>query len=267
MEQLAKAALLVQWASRKPELIEVQYNPTELSYDKGVQLAEIPIPGLDAPLQQFVRGQAEKLTVELFFDTTEQGMGKRATSVTTLTDKIYQLIKIEPERHAPPICTFVWSEQFPGSSIGGTAGKATNAIGSVAVLAAAGLLSGEVAGAIVGALAGAANGNQRRNGFKCIVESVKQKFTLFSPKGVPLRATLTVTLREYKTLEDQLAQLNLNSPDRTHSHVVQRGETLAAIAAQYYERPGEWRAIAAANEIEDPRRLDAGTFLTIPPIR
>src|SRR5438876_4833231 len=145
MEQLAKAALLVQWASDKePKLIEVQYNPTELSYDKGVQLAEIPIPGLDAPLQQFVRGQAEKLTVELFFDTTEQGMGKRATSVTTLTDKIYQLIKIEPNRHAPPICTFVWSEQFPGSSIGGAAGKAANATGSAT---------------------GAANGNQRRNGF------------------------------------------------------------------------------------------------------
>ena len=247
MEQLAKAALLVQWASgTAPELIEVQYNPTELSYDKSAQLAEIPIPGLDAPLQQFVRGQAEKLTVELFFDTTEQGMGQRATSVTTLTDRIYQLIKIEPNRHAPPICTFVWSEQFPGSSIGGTAGKAANAIGSAI---------------------GAANGNQRRNGFKCIVESVRQKFTLFSPEGVPLRATLTVTLREYKTLEDQLAQLNLNSPDRTHSYVVQRGETLAAIAVQYYERPGEWRAIAVANEIEDPRRLAAGTFLTIPPIR
>ena len=42
MEQLAKAALLVQWASgTAPELIEVQYNPTELSYDKGVQLAEL----------------------------------------------------------------------------------------------------------------------------------------------------------------------------------------------------------------------------------
>ena len=59
-------------------MIEVQYNPTELSWDKGAQLAEITIPGLDAPLQQFVRGQAEKLTLELFFDTTDHGMGKGA---------------------------------------------------------------------------------------------------------------------------------------------------------------------------------------------
>ena len=84
---------------------------------------------------------------------------------------------------------------------------------------------------------------------------------------MPLRATLTVALREYKTLEDQLTQLNLSSPDRTHSHVTQRGETLSGVAAQYYERSGEWRAIADENGIEDPRRLSVGTFLTIPPIR
>src|SRR5207237_3772693 len=103
-----------------------------------------------------------------------------------------------------------------------------------------------------GAAAGAASGNQRRNGFTCVVESVKQKFTLFSPAGVPLRATLTVALREYKTLDEQLAQLNLSSPDRTHSHVIQRGETLSGIAWQLYRRPGEWRLIAEANNIEDP---------------
>ena len=231
MEQIAKATILVAWDNQPAEPIEVQYNPTELSYDKSAQFAEIAIPGLDAPLQQFVRGQAEKLTLELFFDTTDQGMGVDAVSVTTLTDRIYQLVKIEPTRHAPPICTFVWNDQFPGSSLG------------------------------------SASGNQRRNGFKCIVESVKQKFTLFSPVGVPLRATLTVTLREYKTLDDQLAQLNLTSPDRTHSHVIQRGETLSGIAAQLYRQPGEWRRIAEANTIEDPRRLMAGTFLAIPPIR
>ena len=96
-------------------MIEVQYNPTELSWDKSAQIAEITIPGLDAPLQQFVRGQAEKLTLELFFDTTDHGMGKGAMSVTTLTDRIYQLIKIEPRRHAPPICTFIWNDHFPAA--------------------------------------------------------------------------------------------------------------------------------------------------------
>jgi hypothetical protein len=276
MEQLVHAALLVHWHKKKAELIPVQYNPTELTYDKSAQIAELSIPGLDSPLQQFVRGQTEKLTMDLFFDTTDHGMGKGATSVTTLTDRVYQLVKIEPTRHAPPICTFVWNDQFPGSSLGGGTGGSVPGGIAGAVAAAAGAVAGAAsaalgaAGAVVGAaadLAGAALGNQRRNGFQCIVESVKQKFTLFSPEGIPLRATLTVTLREYKTLEEQLKHLNLTSPNRTHSHVVQRGETLSGIADQYYDRSGEWRQLAEANNVEDPRRMAVGMFLRIPPIQ
>ena len=86
-----------------------------------------------------------------------------------------------------------------------------------------------------------------------MVESIKQKFTLFSPEGVPLRATLTLSLREYKTLDEQLEQLNLSSPDRTHAHVARAGDTLAGVAARYYERPGEWRAIADARTASTTR--------------
>ena len=84
---------------------------------------------------------------------------------------------------------------------------------------------------------------------------------------MPLRATLSLVLREYKTLSEQLDQLNLSSPTRSHSHVVAAGDTLAAIAARYYRKPGTWRAIADANSIEDPRRLEIGRFLAIPPIQ
>ena len=231
MEQLAKAVLVATYSDRRIDFIDVQFNPTELTLDKGVQIAEIGIPGLDSPLLQFVRGQNEKLTLDLFFDSTEDGTGAGATSVTTLTDKVYSLVKIEPGGHAPPICTFVWNSRFPGADISPFAG------------------------------------NQRRNEFQCIVESVKQKFTLFSPQGVPLRATLSLALREYKTLNQQLQQLNLSSPDRSHSHVTEGGDTLARIADKYYRKAGEWRAIADANQIEDPRRLGAGRFLAIPPIQ
>ncbi len=274
MEQVAKALLHVEWAEvidGKPrtEDIPLQYNPTELSWDKGVQIAEISIPGLDAPLQQFVRGQAEKLSLELFFDTTDEGgMGANAVSVIKHTDRIYQLLKIEPESHAPPICTFLWHEEFPGSSLNGKRGSSTSGFENARSSAARSL--NEAADAPTSAEEQAvdfATGNQRRNGFKCIVESVKQKFTLFNPQGVPLRATLSVTLREYKTLEEQLAQLNLMSPDRTHSHVVQSGETLSGLAARFYQNSVHWRFIADANQIQDPRRLEIGTFLTIPPTR
>src|SRR5262245_15777931 len=208
----------------------VPYNPTELMFEKQLAFAEITIPGLDAPLQQFVRGQAEKLSIELFFDTTEAGMGLGATSVTSLTDKVFQLARIDPDLHAPPIVTFIWNHHLAGDSL------------DVRL------------------------GNQNRDSFKGVIESIRQKFTLFSPEGIPLRATVNVVLREYRTLDEQLGQLNLKSPDRTRSHTVRGGETLSAIATQEWERPEEWRRIADENEIEDPRRLRPGTFLDIPVI-
>lgn len=275
--QVKKAIIYVEWQerTREPKQIEVQYNPTEYSIDKQVTIGEVAIPGIDAPLQQFVRGSAEKLSLDLFFDTTEQGTGQGAVSVTTETDKIYQLIKIEPERHAPPILTFVWSDQFPGSSIGGAPGSVAGAalqaitgaiVGAAAAAADAAIAATGSVGATALAAASATLGNQRRNGFRCVMEQIKQKFTLFSSDGVPLRATLTVTLREYKTLDDQLHQLNLSSPDRTHAHVVLQGDALASIAQRYYQQPNEWRAIADANFIYDPRRLTPGRVLKIPPL-
>ena len=231
MTPLAKATLTAEYSTGALEVFEVQYNPTEFSLDKGVQLAEIGIPGIDTPLLQFVRGQTEKLSVDLFFDTTDDGTGAGATSVTTRTDPIYSLVKIEPAGHAPPIVTFAWNAAFPGANLP------------------------------------AAAGNQRRNAFRGVVESCRQKFTFFSPEGVPLRATLSLSLREYKALDEQLAQLNLSSPDRTHAHLTREGDTLARIAAQYYGRPAEWRAIASANNIDDPRRIGPGLLLTVPSIR
>lgn len=201
-------------------VISVQFNPPEYTLNKGAQLAEIGIPGLDSPLLQFIRGQNEKLTLDLFFDTTTMsgGMTDEATPVTTLTRSIYQLVKIQPRTHAPPRVRFVWGDN-DGLS------------------------------------------------FKAVVESVQQKFTLFNPLGVPLRATLSVTFREYKTLEDQISELNLQSSDHTKRRVVRRGETLSQIAAEEYADPSLWRLIADANAeaIPDPRRLAPGLVLEIPP--
>lgn len=204
------------------------YNPSELSFEKTMKFAEIAIPGLDAPLQQFVRGEAEKLTLELFFDSTEKGTGLGATSVTTQTDKVFSMARINPTTHAPPVVTLTWNHHFPGDSLTGPLGS------------------------------------QRRNSFVGVIESIRQKFVLFSPEGIPLRATVNLTIREYKKLEDQLKQLNLMSPDRTHSHALKGGETLSAVAAEQWKRPGDWRRIADENELEDPRRLRVGTFLRIP---
>lgn len=213
------------------ETIDFQYNPSELSFQKGVQIAEIAIPGLDTPLLQFVRGQNETLTLDLFFDTTDEtGVGGTPVSVLTRSDRVYQLVKIDPSTHAPPICRFEWNKEFPGSGLSD-------------------------------ALAG-----QKRTSFQCLVETVRHKYTQFSDQGVPQRATLNVTLREYKALDVQLKQLGLNSPDKTQIRVLRSDETLSAIAEEHYLDAAEWRRIADANGVEDPRRLAPGLFVKLPPI-
>lgn len=209
--------------ARKPKgtlerFFDVQFNPTEYTRAKAAQIAEIGIYGIDSPVLQFVRGQNEKLTMDLFFDTTTLpgGMGEGAISVTTLTAPFYQLCKLQPKTHAPPRIRFTWSEALS---------------------------------------------------FKAIVESVQQKFNLFSPRGLPLRATLSVVFREYKSLEEQLAELKLESSDHTKRRVVQRGDTLSRIAAEEYGDPRLWTRIAEANPgLSSLRRLRPGQVLEIPPL-
>jgi nucleoid-associated protein YgaU len=197
--------------------IDVQFNPTEYTLTKGAQIAEIAIPGIDSPILQFVAGQNEKLTLDLFFDTTLEAKADGSpTPVTDYTKQVYQLVKIQPKTHAPPKIRFHWG---------------------------AGLA------------------------FVAIVESVTQKFTLFHPTGVPLRATLSVSFREYKTLQDQLRELKLESADHTKRYVVTQGDTLAGIAAREYGDPAQWRVIARANpNLPSLRLLAPGQELKLPPL-
>ena len=103
--ELAKASIEPEGG----EKIKVLFNPNQYSLDKGNQIAEIAVPGLDAPILQYVRGNSRTLTMELFFDTYEE-----QSDVRTYTKKIYNLLSIDREKHVPPICKFVWGDfQFP----------------------------------------------------------------------------------------------------------------------------------------------------------
>jgi LysM repeat protein len=85
--------------------IKVLFNPNQYSLDQGNQIAEIGVPGLAAPVLQYVRGNVRKLSMELFFDTYEAG-----EDVRTYTSQIYGLLDIVASKHRPPICTFAWGQ-------------------------------------------------------------------------------------------------------------------------------------------------------------
>jgi hypothetical protein len=210
-QNLQRARLVIESPKVPDNVIDFRFNPTEYQLQKGNNFAEIPIPGLESPPIQFVRGNAEKLTVELLADTSDTLKDVREVYV----NKLRGLLKIRSESHAPPIVNFLWS----------------------------------------------------KNEFRGVIESLNVTYVLFSPEGTPLRAKLSLTLKEYRPVEIQLKDTPKTSPDLEKTWVVRRGDKLSSIAAAVYRDPAVWRDIAEANEIQDPRILKPGTVLTLPRIR
>lgn len=206
----------------KGTAFQVEYNPEKYTAARSVQFAEIAIPGLDAPVVQFVRGQSEKITLELFFDTTDQGMVDPVTDVRTLTSQVYGLMEVRSDTHAPPRLNLSW----------GQGGKLFNSM--------------------------------RTGSPWCVLESASQEFTLFSPGGVPLRAKMNVSFRDAWTIDQQLAQTPRQSSDRTKVVQLKKNQTLSQIAWEQYTDPTQWRPIADANNLANPRFLTPGQALAVP---
>jgi nucleoid-associated protein YgaU len=94
---------------------------------------------------------------------------------------------------------------------------------------------------------------------------------MFDRGGVPVRATVSVSFKGHRILEEESAGAQggesegSGSGQRTKTHQVTQGDTLWDIAGAEYGDPQQWRRIADANGIENPRTLQAGQVLTIPP--
>lgn len=102
--------------------------------------------------------------------------------------------------------------------------------------------------------------------FDGVMTDFSEKFTLFDEQGNVLRARVTISLKSYQPAELQYRELNLQSPDRTKTRVVQEGERLDLIAAEVYGDPALWPVLAKENNIARPRLVRAGDVLIVPPL-
>jgi len=109
--------------------------------------------------------------------------------------------------------------------------------------------------------------------FRAVVEKISQRFTMFLGDGTPVRATLSVTFKQYRTISEQLEDPRRNSADKTKQRVLGKVEgfrptaaTLWQLAAEEYGEARFWRQIARANRVEDPRTLQPGDVLRVPPL-
>lgn len=94
--------------------VEVLFNPEEYTVSRDNNFAQMAIPGLRAPLLQFVHGNMQTLQMELLVDTYEahssssSRVNEAGQDVRLLTSKITGLMCINPETHAPPVVLFTW---------------------------------------------------------------------------------------------------------------------------------------------------------------
>lgn len=194
--------------------IDVLFNPTEYTIAQSNQYAEIGVPGLEAPILQFVRGNSEDLSLELLVDTTDPQKTRASRDARVPANRLMELARVAPELHAPPVCTFSWG--------------------------------GEI--------------------LRGVIASANRQFVLFDPDGTPRRIRVTLGVKRYRSLREQIGGMSRRSPDRTRTVLVREGDTLPAIAAHAYGDPTLWRPIAEHNRVGDPARLTPGRVLEVPPL-
>lgn len=225
--------------------IEVMFNPTEYSITRNVNYAEVAVPGLAMPLLQFVRGESQQLSLELFLDSSDRkGTGLSIPSVPPAlelgsphaspelvpTDKwtqlatsphaehrlmaLRRLAQIDAELHAPPVIEFAWTQVR----------------------------------------------------FRGVITGFTEKFTMFDDKGNIVRARVTLQIKSWSNPDSLFQEPPRQSPDRTKTRVVRAGERLDMIAAEEYGDPARWTVLAKANSLTRPRILTPGMLLLVPPL-
>ena len=97
------------------ESVAVLFNPEEYTLNKDINYAQAAVPGLSAPILQFVNGNLQTLDMELFLDTYEEHregdkvLARKFQDVRELVRKVTDLMNIMPETHAPPVLLFTWA--------------------------------------------------------------------------------------------------------------------------------------------------------------
>jgi hypothetical protein len=95
------------------------------------------------------------------------------------------------------------------------------------------------------------------------ISMVSIEYQRFTSEGKPIRANVSLTCT---VCEPETGPTNPSSggiPGR-RGHTLIAGENLQHVAMANYGRPGAWRALAAANGIEDPLAVLPGTVIYLP---
>ena len=91
--QLKKATITVLDGADKGKVITVLFNPTEYSFERTNSYKSVAVPGLSSPLLQFVSGESDRLSMDLFLDDYTDPNGPTSCSVAK-----YVILRTESAR-------------------------------------------------------------------------------------------------------------------------------------------------------------------------
>jgi nucleoid-associated protein YgaU len=100
-------------------------------------------------------------------------------------------------------------------------------------------------------------------GFKAVVTNITAEYQAFLSDGRPSRVEVSLEMQEVtQPTPGQNPTSGGLATMRTRTVVA--GDTLASIAFGEYRSAAMWRALAIANDIDDPMRVSPGTTLLVP---
>jgi len=102
--------------------------------------------------------------------------------------------------------------------------------------------------------------------FKGVLNQIDIEYKVFGTDGAPLRAVARCSFTE--SIEDSLreAMENRQSADITHERLFTATDRFDRMAGAIYDRQDLYIDVAAFNELDGFRKIDAGTTLYFPPL-
>jgi hypothetical protein len=228
---LVKAQLQIEGGDK----LDCWFNPKDYTIAKQNSYNFPKVTGSSLPTGSFTGGQPRTLTLNLLFDGTDtKGWTAKGGSmdVSAVTDKLFKAMEVSQ----------------------GLAGGSSKNTGRPPQIT---FIWGKTVS------------------FQAFATQLSVQYTLFNPSdGRPLRANVTLNLTQAAPQMDNSSQGGTSAGQNPTTratpglgaHTVRDGDSLASIAYQHYRDPTRWRAIAEANDIDDPLRLKRGAILSIPRI-
>jgi hypothetical protein len=229
--KLVKVRIEIISGSRAGTFIPVKFNPEQYTLDRTNTFKSTGVPGLGSELVQFVNGNSAVLTMDLFLEDS--------------FDASFLPAKLQPTPAQDDLIEGV------SNTLVLVRMKALNSLMEIDRV----LHAPPTVRFVWGPLR-----------FDAVVEKITSKVTIFYPNGLPKRVTLSVSFREYRSIARQLEEPRRESSDKSKRRQVDAAESLWLIADREYGATRAWRRIADASDVDDPRTLEPGDWLRVPPL-